>query len=234
MGQPPGCSLPPSLPPGHFTPRGSSPSASPLRQQHPGILVPAPVLPGLTAGWVPLQLAHRHPGPGQPPVWAAAEERDHLVRALPLGVSSPQEPAPEQTPPPQNYHREWAEGWGGRGVPACLPVAGRRGSCSVVLAGWELLWLLCIVAVVSWSRRGAACSALSLSKQPFPLSLWLSGFVGATLWVQFGANFSSFLPAPALAAVPASTLPYQAAPRRAGTEAGPAAPVHPEHCNLDQ
>ncbi|XP_075010895.1 mitoferrin-2 isoform X2 [Calonectris borealis] len=44
-------------------------------------------------------LAHRHPGPGQPPVRAAAEERDHLVRALPLGVSSPRELAPEQRPP---------------------------------------------------------------------------------------------------------------------------------------
>lgn len=138
MGQPPGCSLPPSLPPGHFTPRGSSPSASPLRQQHPGILVPAPVLPGLTAGWVPLQLAHRHPGPGQPPVWAAAEERDHLVRALPLGVSSPQEPAPEQTPPPK-----------------IITVSGQRAGVAEV-SPLACLWLVGEGAAV-WSLLGGSC-----------------------------------------------------------------------------
>lgn len=84
----------------HCLPPGTAgPSAGLLRQQHPGILVPAPMLPGLTAGWVPLQLAHRHSGPGQPPLRAAAEERDHLVRALPLGVNSPWELAPEWRPP---------------------------------------------------------------------------------------------------------------------------------------
>ncbi|VTJ83751.1 Hypothetical predicted protein [Marmota monax] len=31
-------------------------------------------------------LAHRHPGSAEPPVWAPAEERDHLVCALPVGV----------------------------------------------------------------------------------------------------------------------------------------------------
>lgn len=76
------------------------PLPNPLRQQHPGVLVPDPVLLGLMADWVPFQLAHRHPGPGQPPLRAAAEERDHLVRALPLGVRSPWEPAPGDTPPP--------------------------------------------------------------------------------------------------------------------------------------
>lgn len=52
--------------------------------------------------------------------------------------------------------------------------------------------------------------------------------------MQFGANFSSFLLPPALVAVPASTLLYQTAPRGAGTEAGPAAQAHLEHCSLDR
>lgn len=34
------------------------------------------------------QLAHRHPGPAEPFVWATAEERDHLVCALPVGVTT--------------------------------------------------------------------------------------------------------------------------------------------------
>lgn len=50
----------------------------------------------------------------------------------------------------------------------------------------------------------------------------------------FVANLSSFLPPLALVAVPASTLLCQTAPRGAGTEAGPAAQAHLEHCSLDQ
>lgn len=36
----------------------------------------------------PWQLAHHHPGSAEPPVRATAEERDHLVRALPVGVTT--------------------------------------------------------------------------------------------------------------------------------------------------
>lgn len=134
----------------------SFPGPSPPGQQ------PLPALwsfpRGLTAGCVPLQLAHRHPGPGQPSVRATAEERDHLVRALPLGVSRPWELLPQETP----IKPITVSGQRCPCLPACIWL-GRELQLSLAGLG-EMLWYLCIVAVVSWSRCGAAGSVLGLSK----------------------------------------------------------------------
>lgn len=51
----------------------------------PGRLLLCPSSPSLRC---PRQLAHRHPGSAEPALWATAEERDHLVRALPVGVNT--------------------------------------------------------------------------------------------------------------------------------------------------
>lgn len=51
----------------------------------PGRFLLCPSSPSMCCLW---QLAHRHPGPAEPFVWATAEERDHLVCALPVGVTT--------------------------------------------------------------------------------------------------------------------------------------------------